>query len=59
MTDYNFELCEARHQGLGESLREIKGRLSKVENRFLALITGILLNLLGVVGTLIILLTKS
>jgi len=30
-----------------------------VENRFLALITGILLNLLSVVGTLIILLTKS
>jgi len=59
MKNYNFELCESKHNSIDRTLEKIDQRIGRVENRFLALITGIVLNLLGVVGTLIILISRS
>jgi len=46
--EFNFELCQERHERIGR-------RLEKLENRFLTLISGIALTLITVVVNLIIL----
>lgn len=57
--NYNAELCEERHKYIGIGFERIDMRLKKVENRFLAIMTALVLNLLGVVGTLAVLLLRT
>jgi hypothetical protein len=54
--DFNKDLCEERHKHLQEWCEEIEIKIQKVSNRFLMLLTGLCLNLIGVIATLAILL---
>ena len=46
--EYNPELCNERHGDIKAMITEIFSRLKKVENRFLAMMTLLIANLLGV-----------
>ena len=46
MQDFNFSLCEERHESIDK-------RLGKLENRFMALIILLLMNLGGIIAVLI------
>lgn len=66
MNEYNQGLCEERHHTIDKAFGYFKDeigkhdmRIKKVENRFLAIMTALVLNLLGVVGTLAVLLLRS
>lgn len=56
---FNPDLCEERHGYLKEWCQGMEGRMKKVENRFLALMTTLCLNLLGVIVILIKLLASK
>jgi len=56
--DYNFKLCEERHEDIKEAFKKMDSRMHKVENRFLIILTALIVNLLGVVSSLVILLFK-
>lgn len=58
MTDYNYDLCEERHGFITAEFAKHDWRIKKVENRFLAIITTLTLNLVGVIAILVINLTK-
>lgn len=58
MTDYNHDLCEERHGFIATEFAKHDGRIKKVENRFLAIITTLTLNLVGVIAILLITLSK-
>lgn len=53
--DYNKELCDERHVRLDKWCIKLEVRMKVVENRFLALVTLLIANLLGVIATLVIL----
>jgi len=55
---YNYELCEERHGNITEAFQRQGERIGKVENRFLAIMTILVVNLLGIVGTLAVLLLR-
>ena len=58
--EYNFKLCEERHDMIEDFLKNVTRRLEKVENRFIIFLSLLTLNLIGVIATLTItLLTKS
>ena len=55
MTDeFNKELCEERHEYLKDWSEGMEKRMQKVSNRFIVLLTGICLNLIGVIILLVI-----
>ena len=53
MDEFNSELCTERHKFIVDAFDKTDGRLKKVENRFLAIMTALILNLLGVIGVLL------
>ena len=55
---FNKELCDEKHGTLNEWCNKLEIRVKSVENRFLAMVTLLVFNLLGVAGTLLILLAK-
>ena len=52
MSEYNQELCEDRHKRIPKEFKEMKDRLKKVENRFIAIMTVLIANLIGVICTM-------
>ena len=58
MDEFNTELCTERHEYIEKSFDSFDKRLKKVENRFLALITLLIGNLIGVIAVLGVLLIK-
>ena len=52
--EYNYQLCKERHQQLGEWCKGVEDKIDKLENRFLAMITTLLLNFVGVIVLLIL-----
>jgi len=50
---YNHDLCEERHRYVDKEFVDMDGRIRKVENRFLAIITALVLNLVGVITLLL------
>ena len=46
---YNHDLCEERHEFIPKEFTEVKARLKKVENRFIAIMTVLITNLIGVI----------
>jgi len=50
--EYNPKNCEERHHFINKGFEKMDIRLKKVENRFLAIMTILVVNLLGVIGTL-------
>ena len=57
--EFNSELCTERHDYIKTTFNKTDARLKKVENRFLAIMTALALNLFGVVLTLIIILVRT
>ena len=57
--EYNKELCDERHHFITKGFEKMDIRLKKVENRFLAIITTVLLTLVGVIINLIVILTQK
>lgn len=57
--NYNWELCQSRHEAIGKDMDELKSGLNKVNNRFIVLLTMLSMNLLGVVATLAIMWLKK
>ncbi len=55
---YIRELCDERHGTLDKWCNKVEARLKAVENRFLAMLTLLIANLLGVATTLLILLNR-
>ena len=51
--EYNHDLCEERHSYLKTWCEEASNRMKKVENRFLAMMTTLCLNLIVVIIILI------
>ena len=51
--EYNWALCEERHEYIAKWSEEIKKRMKAVENRFVVILTVLSLNLIGVIGILI------
>ena len=47
--EYNHELCQERHTYLKKWCKDMEDRVSKVNNRFIIMLTGLCLNLVGVV----------
>lgn len=58
MIEFNLQLCEERHERIDDGMKNINMRLDKVENRFIVFLTLLCANLLGVVGSLFLLLTR-
>jgi len=56
---FNSELCTERHGFITTEFARTDVRLKKVENRFLAIMTALVLNLLGVVATLLVILSQA
>lgn len=56
---FNPRLCENRHEHIGRAFERLDARMIKIENRFLAIITILIMNLLGVAGTLLVLLVRA
>jgi len=50
--DFNSELCKERHKFINKGFDKMDTRLKKVENRFFAIMTVLVINLFGVIGTL-------
>ena len=58
MNAFNADLCTKQHEYIEKSFDKFDRRLKRVENRFLALITLLITNLLGVIAVLGVLLAK-
>ncbi len=59
MTDYNFKLCEAKHNMSDKEIDHMDKRILKLENRFLAILSVLVANLCsGLVGLGILLSSK-
>ena len=56
---FNKELCEERHEYLKEWCEGMEKKQQKTSNRFIMMLTGLSLNLVGVVILLIIQLAKN
>ena len=56
---YNYELCQERHTYLKNWCEDMEDKVGKVSNRFIIMLTGLCLNLVGVVILLIIQLSKG
>ena len=59
MSDYNEKNCDERHAHIDNWCQNMETKIRKVENRFLALISMLSLNLVGVIVTLIVLLLNK
>ena len=57
--EYNYDVCQERHERIGKDMAEFKSGLNKVNNRFIILLTMLSMNLLGVVATLAIMWLKK
>ena len=57
--EYNHELCQERHTYLKNWCEDMENQVRKVSNRFIIMLTGLCLNLVGVVILLIIQLSKG
>ena len=57
--EYNYQLCEERHEYLAQWSEEIKNRMGKIENRFLMIMTTLSLNLIGVIIILAVMWMKK
>ena len=51
--EFNFKLCQERHDKLDKWCADMEQRMRTVSNRFIILLTGICLNLVGVIAILI------
>ena len=58
MSDFNHDLCEERHRKIDKGFGDMDNRVGKVENRFIAIITTLALNLIGVIALLVIVLSQ-
>lgn len=58
MEGYNWELCQDRHRKIEKAEAKVDKRLKKVENRWVVLLTIMVITLLTVVGNLVVLLTR-
>ena len=58
-SDFNFELCQERHENIDEDLKEMKKGIKSVNNRFLVFLTMLALTLVGVAANLIIVITRA
>jgi len=56
--EYNPKLCNERHGYIDKGFNKMDLRLKKVENRFLAIMTVLMLNLLGVASSLALIVIK-
>lgn len=56
---FNYDLCEERHGFIKGAFGDMNNRIKKVENRFLVIMTTLVINLLGVICTLGVLLTHA
>ncbi len=56
--EFNYKLCEERHEYLKVWCDDMDKRMQTVSNRFIAMLTGLALNLVGVIGVMIILLIQ-
>ena len=54
MEEYNHELCQERHTYIKTWCEDMEKKVQKVSNRFIMMLTGLTLNLVGVVILLII-----
>ena len=54
MEEFNFELCQERHRYLKGWCVDMEKKVQKSSNRFIMMLTGLTLNLVGVVIVLII-----
>lgn len=59
MNEYNYALCEERHEKISKEFDNMDTRIKKVENRFIAIMTALILNLLGVVATLSVMISQA
>ncbi len=57
-TNFNYNLCEERHERIDDSMKVLFRGLEKVSNRFILFLTLLSLNLLGVIGILFSLLYR-
>ena len=57
--EFNFELCQERHENIDEDMKEMKRGLKSVNNRFLIFLTMLALSLIGVAANLVILIMRS
>lgn len=48
--EYNYALCEERHETIKTESTEMFDRLKKIENRFLVIVTLLIANLMGIIG---------
>ena len=55
---FNPELCHERHEFITREFGDMDIRIKKVENRFLAIMTTLVINLIGIICTLGLLLIK-
>ena len=51
--EFNHALCEERHEKIGQWEIKMDKRMKSVENRFLAIMTALVLNLTGVIVLLL------
>ena len=58
MDEFNHKLWEERHYNIKEEFKDMDGRIKKVENRFITILTLLIANLIGISGTLFIILVK-
>lgn len=52
--EFNKALCEERHRVINEEIDNVDKRVKIIENRFLAIMTALVLTLVGVVANLLI-----
>jgi len=58
-SEFNFELCQERHENIDEDMKEMKKGLKSVNNRFLIFLTMLALTLVGVAANLIIVVMRA
>lgn len=59
MENYNWQLCQERHEDIKIEEADVSKRLKKVENRWVVVLTIMVITLATVVGNLIVLLTRT
>ena len=57
--EFNFELCQERHESIDEDIKEMKRGLKSVNNRFLVFLTMLALTFLGVAANLVIVVMRA
>ena len=57
--EFNYKLCEERHEFLNKWAEEIESRMKSLNNRFLVIMTTLSLNLIGVIIILAVMFLKK